>query len=307
MHRHRHQHLLLAAALLCTGASALPNLLQIDWRRLPDIPAQGPLHQGFQDADGGFLDDDIVLTAFGYSGGSIPGFLNTAYIYNISSSNLAVGAKGGTSWTALPPAPVSGRQEVGASIIDGDAYFVGGFSYSPPYTYTDVLRLHRGAAAPAAGGTTTPATVTATATATATAPLAQQASSAAWTWSALPPLPYPLCSMGVASVGSRLYVFGGADYDGKAFYVFADRAGGNVGLGRRLLVLDTKNTTGGWRRLPDLDTEGAPRWVHAFSSVGSQLLVIGGAVSNGSSVVDNWAFDTAMETWERLPDLPISR
>lgn len=300
------QHLLLAAALLFTCASAaLPELLQIDWRRLPDIPAQGPLLQGFQDSDGGFLDDDIVLTAFGYSGGSIPGFLNTAYIYNISSSNLAAndaaGAKGGTSWTALPPAPVSGRQEVGASIIDGDAYFVGGFSYSPPFTYTDVLRLHRGAAAPA------PVASGATATATATAPLAQQASSAAWTWSALPPLPYPLCSMGVASVGSRLYVFGGADYDAKAFYVFADRAGGNVGLGRRLLVLDTKNTTGGWRRLPDLDAEGAPRFVHAFSSVGSQLLVIGGAVSNGSSVVDNWAFDTAMETWERLPDLPISR
>lgn len=50
---------------------ALPVMLQIDWRRLPDVPAQGPEHQGFQDSDGGWIDDDTVVTAFGYAAGGV--------------------------------------------------------------------------------------------------------------------------------------------------------------------------------------------------------------------------------------------
>lgn len=48
------------------GAQSLPVLLTIDWRRLEDLPAQGPLHQGFQDSDGGVIDGGATLvTAFG--------------------------------------------------------------------------------------------------------------------------------------------------------------------------------------------------------------------------------------------------
>ena len=46
-----------AAATACAACAAaahdasLPVLLQVDWTLLPDIPAQGPEHQGFQDSD----------------------------------------------------------------------------------------------------------------------------------------------------------------------------------------------------------------------------------------------------------------
>ena len=125
----------------------------------------------------------------------------------------------------------------------------------------------------------------------------------------MPFLPFPLCSVCVASAGTKLYVSDGADYNSTAFYTFADRHGENVGLGKRLLVLDTGNLTAGWRRLPDLP--GAPRFIHAFSPVaaGAKLLVLGGTAANGSTVVDNWLFDTASETWDppdTVPDLPLS-
>ena len=194
-------------------SDGLPYILQIDWRRLEDPPAQGPDHQGWQDSDGGWVSDDTVVTAFGYSGGGVPGFLNSAFLYNISVSRsnnsvvkesatgcayefpggvcpasepsvtcssdqdcrLAVcpggctchgklatcrdgvcsagpgadlcwtGARNHTNtssaWVPLPSAPVIGRQEVGATVINGAVYIVGGFSYSAPYTYADVLRL----------------------------------------------------------------------------------------------------------------------------------------------------------------------
>ena len=71
----------------------------------------------------------------GYSKGGIPGFLNTSFLFNVSSA-----AQDG-NWIALPPAPVIGRQDVGATVINGAVYFVGGFSYVEPYTYREVLRL----------------------------------------------------------------------------------------------------------------------------------------------------------------------
>lgn len=43
-----------------------------------------------------------------YAGGGVPGFLNGGFALNTSSSPL--------SWTALPPAPVGGRQEVSATV-----------------------------------------------------------------------------------------------------------------------------------------------------------------------------------------------
>ena len=121
------------------GNPALPNLLKIDWRRLPDIPAQGPLQQGFQDSDGSWVSDDAVVTAFGYSGGGVPGFRNTSFVINTSHTP----GQRPHAWVQLPSAPVGGRQEVGATIIGGELYFVGGFSYSAPYTFKDVLKLSK--------------------------------------------------------------------------------------------------------------------------------------------------------------------
>ena len=92
-----------------------------------------------------------------------------------------------------------------------------------------------------------------------------------WAWSALPSLPYAVSSMGVASIGTQIFVVGGADYDGQAFSVFTDRQGGNAGFGKHLLVLDLLNLSAGWQRGPDLP--GSPRWVHSVTAVGGQARV----------------------------------
>ena len=131
-----------AASAACAAAAhdaSLPVLLQVDWTLLPDIPAQGPEHQGFQDSDGSWVSDDAVVTAFGYSGGGVPGFRHTSFVINTSHTP----GQQPHAWVQLPSAPVGGRQEVGATIIGGELYFVGGFSYSAPYTFKDVLKLSK--------------------------------------------------------------------------------------------------------------------------------------------------------------------
>ena len=80
--------------------SDLKKMVHIDWRRLPDIPKQGSTKSGFQDSDGGWLSDDTVVTAFGYSSGGVPGFLNTAWILNTSEPALPAGA---AAETQSPP------------------------------------------------------------------------------------------------------------------------------------------------------------------------------------------------------------
>lgn len=55
---------------------------------------------------------------------------------------------------------------------------------------------------------------------------------------------------GVASIGSKLYVQGGACYDRKSFVNFHDCSGGTPGLGKRLYVFDVRDEQGEWKRLP---------------------------------------------------------
>ena len=107
--------------------STLPTLLTVDWRRVADLPSQGPAHGGFQDSDGGFvLNGSAIVTAFGYGSGGMPGFFNTAWLMNVSD--------GQSAWQPLPSAPVSGRQEVAAAVIGDDLFYVGGFNYEAPFT-----------------------------------------------------------------------------------------------------------------------------------------------------------------------------
>lgn len=382
--------------------SDLKPMVHIDWARLPDIPKQGSTKSGFQDSDGGWLDDTTVLTAFGYSSGGIPGFLNTAWILNTSvhcvtgSGTGDSGGGGGSSsrlsastsapatdvtaadpnttcsyevpggrcgrggyeplmcytakrifpnaknggcgaltchgvasycdsatgfcvtnstpkaqpcialpppgpsppptpgppppasggvWEQLPSAPVCGRQEVSAAIVNGEAYYVGGFSYIPgpskthPYCFNDTLKLSR------------------------------SSTTGKWQWTKLPDFPYVISSFGLASVGTDLYLIGGADYDSKGFYVLHDRHGGIPNQGARMYKLDTlKPFEKGWQRLADLP--GVPRWVHAVSSVVGELYVIGGALTDDQgtthTVVDNWKYSPQTSNWSRLADLPIS-
>lgn len=239
---------IIAACATQTSSSssvALRSMVHIDWKRLPDIPKQGPSKSGFQDSDGGYIDDNTVLTAFGYSSGGVAGFLNSAWLLNTSKmvSNRPAHAAPNTTcnyelhndgyspimcytaqrlfpsaacaaltchgvaahcdlatgfcindkntrpclsgaqpqhptpvpppspWQQLPSAPVNGRQEVSAAIIDGAVYFVGGFSYKAPYTFNETLKLARD---PASGE---------------------------WKWTRLPDFPYPVSSYGMTSIG----------------------------------------------------------------------------------------------------------
>ena len=280
-------------------SAVLPTLLTIDWQRLPDVPAQGHgfagkafYGHGFQNSDGGWLTQDTVVTAFGHGGGT---FLNNGWLVNVTTA-LALGCRGGpncsdTSWRQLPPAPVSGRQDVASAIINGSVYIVGGFSYSAPYTFSDFLRLRF------------------------------HEFPVGWQWERLPNFPYPVCMHGVASIGSKLFVQGGADTGGAdAFHNFHDHKGKVAGLGQRLYVYDTADAKGGWVRLPD--NPGPPRANAALSSVAGSLFLIGGmsfvpsanttspqsdsARPTPMTTVDNWRYDPKQVAWHRLPDLPVA-
>ena len=163
----------------------------------------------------------------------------------------------------------------GAAVVGGAVYFVGGFSYSAPYTYNDTLKLSR-------------------------------AADGSWGWTELPNFPYPVDSYtGVVAVGTKLYLMGGAVYTAAkgaaGFYV--NETGG------RLYSLDTEDLAKGWAQLSSIP--GSSRWVQSVSSVGTDIVVIGGATGSNPShaittIVDNWKFSTETKTWAPLINLPIA-
>lgn len=252
------------------SSSELKPILGVDWKRVKDLPPQGPTHSGFQDSDGGWLlNRSVVVTAFGYGAGGQPGFFNSAWAFNTTDR----------AWDRLPDAPVSGRQEVAATHVGDDSLvYVGGFNYvSPQWTYPDVLKLKVDA-------------------------------TGKWSWSILASFPHPIMSAGVTSIQSVVYVVGGADYDGKKFYNLNDRSGGTPGLGARVYSLDTANASAVWKEEAELP--GPPRWVHSVTNVNDKIYVIGGGITTPSgttyTVVDTWVFDPAQSSWEQLPDLPVA-
>ena len=175
---------------------------------------------------------------------------------------------------------VSGRQEVAATAVGDDSLvYVGGLNYIPPqWTYSDVLKL------------------------------SIDKTTSKWTWKTLAPFPHPIMSAGVTSIGSTVYVIGGADYDGKKFYNFNDRNGAVTRLGSRMYSLDTANSSAAWVEHAQLP--GPPRWVHSVTNVRDKIYVIGGAVTTAAgptyTVVDTWIYDPSEAKWEQLPDLPVS-
>lgn len=245
--------------------------LAVDWRIGPDLP------QGLQDSDGGVINNTLITVGGFCSGipedqamkpGVYPrGFLRKAWGLDLADR--------GAGWTALPDFPGVARQGLFAAVVDDKIYLWGGFNYDPPYTYQDGYRLSR--------------------------------FQGRWIWEPVPSLPWRLTSAATAVIGSKIYVIGGADYDGETgFYTTTDRTGGNVGLGNHLLVLDTQDLSAGWRRLSDCP--GTHRFVHAAAAVDGNVFVLGGATGGSPTctVVDNWRYDPAGAEWTRLADLPIS-
>ena len=274
-----------------TPAPLLPSMLSIDWQRLPDAQGFMGSKDGFQNSDGGWVSADSVVAAFGHGHGSTSesSFFNTAYLLNVTAAAgtpcRGVGAGcNHKSWQKLPDAPVSGRQDVASAVIGGAVYIVGGFSYSAPFSFADFLRL-----GPDAAGK--------------------------WSWTTLPSFPYPLSMHAVSSIGSKLYVQGGACYNRKAFFNWVDCLGGTAGLGKRLYVFDVADPLAKWIRLPDLP--GPPKANAALSSVNGSLFVLGGMsfvpnpkkgpnATSAMTLVDNWRFDPARGQWSQLVDLPVA-
>jgi N-acetylneuraminic acid mutarotase len=254
---------------------AVRPMLKIAWSRGPDLP------QGLQDGNVGVIGNTLVM-ACGFCSGqehaSKPGRYPRGFLNKVWGLELTVQQN---NWQRLPDYPGTPRQGLAAIGVGDVLYFWGGFNYSAPFCYKDGYRLTRH------GGK--------------------------WIWEALPDFPWPVCSVGLCTIGSRVYAFGGADYDENRFYTHTDRTGKNERQGARLLVLDTSNAAAGWKRLADCP--GTPRWVNATAVVNGKVYVIGGATGdlalNGKNygyctVVDNWVYDPGTDQWDRLRDLPIS-
>eukprot|EP00039_Didymoeca_costata_P022906 m.347553 g.347553 ORF g.347553 m.347553 type:complete len:465 (-) comp33266_c0_seq1:120-1514(-) len=283
--------LLLTLKVVESDMEQLPTLLNIDWQRLPDLLHQSELGlTGFQNSDGGWVNADEIVTVFGHGEGEVP-FLNQSFILNVTEA-LTTSCRGSGSgchgenflWRKLPDAPVSGRQDVAATSVNGALYIVGGFSYTSPYIFADFLRL---SAPDGSGGRS---------------------------WKTLTPFPYPVSMHAVASIGTRVYVQGGACYDRKRFYNFFSCDGKSIpGLGKRLYMFDTADPSGGWQRLSD--NPGPPRANAALSAVNGSLYLIGGmsfvpvpnsSTTDSATLVDNWQYKPETNTWTRLPDFPIA-
>lgn len=268
------------AAYAPQSQDSLRQMFSITWEKGPNLP------QGFQDSDGGIVNNTLV-TVGGFCQGTTcwpnqeqldaekpgvypRGFLQKAWGLNLQSPQ--------SGWQSLPDFPGAARQELFSMTVNDQLYCWGGFSYSDPYCYSDGYRLSQ--------------------------------KDGVWTWDALPSLPSPVASSGICSIGSKIYVVGGADYNAEKLYTNADRDANNARLGSRLLVLDTNKLDAGWQSLAACP--GTPRMVQATATVGGSLYVIGGATGNDNStegyatVVDNWKYDPATNAWTRIRDMPVS-
>jgi N-acetylneuraminic acid mutarotase len=269
-----------AAASVPDPWSARP-MLAIAWKKGPDLP------QGFQDSGVGIIGNMLVTTCGFCSGkqvGLVPetqsisgkegkyprGFLKKTWALDLGDQ--------GKGWQTLPDFPGAARQHGLAIVVEDQLYYWGGYSYSEPFSYRDGYRLSR------VGDR--------------------------WDWHPLLPLPESTVSAGMCAIGSKIYVFGGAQYDGKLVNTEKRGSAGEPRQGVRLLTIDTKNLAAGWQDLPPCP--GTPRMVHATAAVNDRLYVFGGAAGNDNptcqycTVVDNWCYDPASARWSRLPDLPVA-
>jgi N-acetylneuraminic acid mutarotase len=253
-------------------------MLAIEWSRGPNLP------QGFQDSDGGIIGTSLI-TVGGFCSGGLekdnrrkPGLYPRGFLKKGWALDLAAPDRG---WQPLPDFPGEARQGLSAARVDNALYFWGGFSYSEPYAYQDGWRLSN--------------------------------RTGAWSWDRLPDFPWKVATLATTTIDTKIYAFGGADYNAERFFTETDRSGKIERLGARLLVFDTANSKDGWHELPPCP--GTPRWVNAFAAVAGKLYLIGGASGEVQkdaanygycTIVDNWRFDPATETWMRIRDLPVS-
>lgn len=255
--------------------NSLPPMLSIQWRLGPSMP------QGLQDSDGGIVNGTLISVGGFCSGSSQVASKPGKHPRGFLKRTWGIRLDARQQWESLPDFPGVERQGLDAVVVDESIYMWGGFNYTAPFTYQDGYRLSWSAA------------------------------DQKWTWQQLPDLPWPLTAQGSARIGDKIFVVGGADYDGETgFFTQSDRQGKIDRIGARLLILDAANESKPWSEGPSCP--GTPRFVHAVAAVRGKLYVFGGASSgkrpaDGTfTVVDNWEFDPATNHWTRLADLPVA-
>jgi N-acetylneuraminic acid mutarotase len=260
--------------------ASLRQMLSIDWHKGPNLP------QGFQDSSGGVVGHTLVtacgfcqgIAAWGEKGKQLeavkPGLHPRGFLNKVWGLDLENRQNG---WASLSNYPACARQGMMGAVVDDELHVWGGFNYTKPFCYKDGYKLAR--------------------------------QGAGWQWKPLPPLPSPVTAAGYCSIGSKIYLLGGADYDEQRFYTVSDRSGANKRLGARLQVIDTKDLAAGWKLLPECP--GTPRFCTGMAAVQGKIYLIGGATGDipeggYATVVDNWMFDPGSNRWQRLRDLPLS-
>ncbi|MFH0796342.1 MAG: discoidin domain-containing protein [Candidatus Omnitrophota bacterium] len=250
------------------------KMLEIGYRRGPDLP------QGFQDSAGGFLGNRLI-TACGFCGGKDKGTRPERYPRGFLKKVWALDlAKKDSGWISLPDFPGVERQGLFCAVVNNSIYYWGGFSYTEPCCYDDGYRLSY--------------------------------QNEEWVWEPLPSLPWRLTFSGTCAIGTKIYVFGGHDYDNKeegGNHTLTDRTGKIKRMGARFLMLDTDNLEAGWQHLAECP--GTPRGAPAMAAVAGKIYVLAGTsrpsdINIACSVVDNWMYDPDTNKWSPLPDMPVS-
>ena len=255
----------------------LPRLLKISWREGPEYP------MGVQDSALGLV-DGLLISAGGFTrhpkdvvakhadafDGEPHGFTKLTFLFDPRKS--------ADGWTRIADVPGPARQAAATAVVGADLYVIGGFSYTEPRSYTSTYR--------------------------------RRSEGGRWRWEKLDcELPWPVCETGVAVIGKKIYLMGGADFcasaaapDG-AFRSESGRSGQPVG--RALLVLDTQRTRPEWQRLADIP--GAPRCFTSCAAAGGKIYGLGGlhwANNAFHNVIDSWVYDPQRAGWSRLPNVP---
>ena len=241
-------------------------MIKCTWSAAPPLP------YGVQDNDGGIIDNHLIMVG-GFCGGSdvewkpkkyIRGFFKDAYALNLKNEK--------EGWFRLPNFPGVARQEMQAATVNNEIYIWGGFSYTAPYTFKDGYKLSH----------------------------QKRGGYKRWRWDRLPNLPWGISTGGVCAIGTKIYIFGGADYDSQKFTWETDISGKIKRFGARLLVFDTKNPDAGWKELAQCP--GTTRMQAGTAAVDGKLYIIGGFAGS----VDSWRYDPQTNKWERLRDMPVS-
>ena len=250
----------------------LQEILKISWAKLPNTP------RGIQWPGVGMIGNKFISVGGWCSGeetDSKPGIYPRGFFNDVFAMDVEKTSQG---WVRLPDFPGAERMGMVSVAVNDKLYLWGGLSYTEPYCYTDGYVLEK--------------------------------SGTDWQWSALPPLPHPVVFAGSCAIGSKIYVFGGCDYDRKMFFTENDRSGGTPGLGRSLIVFDTQNQSEGWKQLTPCP--GTARLNVAAASIDGKIYIMGGATGRDSAnekintVVDNWRYEPEGDRWTRLKDLPIA-